>query len=340
MDYKDFTNLLKNDDINSTYLFMGDEDYLMNECIDLVKKKYVSEGMEVLNLSVLDGKVISFDDLMNSCETLPFMASKKIVVLNDMSSFFSNEQKDEIYDYLDSLGNHLLLLMLDSSNDLKKTTKIYKYYNKKSSLVEFTKLRGKALNTWIEKLAKKHKVKISPANVNYFIQNSTYLSRNMVSTLYDLENEFIKIISYSDNGDIGKEDIDFVMVKSIDNNIFDLLGAISKGDVHSSISIFDKIYHLNEPVQKILFMITRQMRLMLGYNIYRQKGYSDGEIIAKLQIKAYEYQKISQQARSQSVKIQKNYLNLLLEVDKRFKTSQVDERIQMEALLVRLCKGI
>lgn len=340
MNYKDFKDLLRNEDINSTYLFMGDEDYLMNECIDLVKKKYVSEGMEVLNISELDGKTINFEDLMNSCETLPFMASRKIVVLNHMSMFFSNEQKDEIYDYLDNLGSHLLLLMVDSSNDLKKTTKIYKYYNKKNRLVEFTKLNGKPLNTWLEKLAKKYKVKISPANINYFIQNSTYLSRNVVSSLYDLENEFIKLISYCNKGEIEKEDIDFVMVKSIDNNIFDLLGAISKGDVHSSISIFDKIYQLNEPVQKILFMITRQMRLMLGYNIYRQKGYSDGEIIEKLQIKPYEYQKISQQARSQSVKIQKEFLNLLLEIDKRLKTSQLDEKIQMEALLVRLCKGI
>lgn len=340
MNYKDFKDLLRSEDINSTYLFMGDEDYLMNECIDLVKKKYVSEGMEVLNISELDGKTINFEDLMNSCETLPFMASRKIVVLNHMSMFFSNEQKDEIYDYLDNLGSHLLLLMVDSSNDLKKTTKIYKYYNKKNRLVEFTKLNGKPLNTWLEKLAKKYKVKISPANINYFIQNSTYLSRNVVSSLYDLENEFIKLISYCNKGEIEKEDIDFVMVKSIDNNIFDLLGAISKGDVHSSISIFDKIYQLNEPVQKILFMITRQMRLMLGYNIYRQKGYSDGEIIEKLQIKPYEYQKISQQARSQSVKIQKEFLNLLLEIDKRLKTSQLDEKIQMEALLVRLCKGI
>lgn len=340
MNYKDFKSLLKNGDISSTYLFMGDEDYLINEAIDMVKKKYVSEAMEALNYSVLDGKNISFDDLMNSCETLPFMASKKVVVLKEMGQFFLNENNEEIYDYLENLGSHLLLLMVDSSNELKKTTKIYKFYNKKDLVIEFTKLKGNALNTWLEKIAKKYGVKISPANVNYFIQNSTYHSRNIVSNLYDLENEFIKIMSYCKDGEIQKKDIDYVMIKSLDNNIFDLLGAVSKGDIHGSISIFDKIYNSNEPVQKILFMITRQMRLMLGYNMYRKKGYSDGEIIDKLQIKPYEYQKISTQARSQSLEEQKKYLNTLLEVDKRLKTTPADERTQMEILLVKLCKRI
>ncbi|TJX14747.1 DNA polymerase III subunit delta [Tissierella creatinini] len=341
MNYDDFTDILNRGNLSSTYLLMGDEDYLMNECIELVKKKYVSQGMEALNYSILDGKNISFDVLMNSCETLPFMASKKIVVLRDMSSFFSDgDANDGIYDYLDNLGNHLMLLFVDSTNDLKKTTKIYKYYNKLNKVVDFTKLKGKPLNTWVEKTAKKHKVKISSSNVNYFIQNSTYLSRNVVSTLYDLENEFIKIVSYCKNGEIQKEDIDLVMIKSLDNNIFDLLASVNRGDVDSSIAIFDNIYHSNEPVHKILFMLTRQIRLMLGYNIYRSKGYADGEIIDKLQIKPYEYQKISAQARNQSILEQKGYLDTLLQVDKKLKTSPTDERTEVEILLVKLCKRI
>ncbi len=340
MNYDDFTKILNKEDLSS-YLFIGEEDFLINECIDLVKKKYVSEGMETLNYTLLDGKNNTIDDLINSCETLPFMATKKIVVLKEIGSFFSNEQgNDEIYDYLDNLGNHLILLLVDSANELKKTTKIYKYFNKLNRVVEFTKLKGKPLNSWVEKMAKKYKVNISTANVNYFIQHSTYLSRNINSTLYDLENEFIKIKSYCKNGEIQKEDIDFVMIKSLDSNIFDLLTAVSKGDVDSSIAIFDTIYHSNEPVQKILFMITRQMRLMLGYNIYRGKGYSDGEIIDKLQIKPYEYQKISLQSRNQSIKEQMGYLDLLLQVDKKLKTSPADEKVELEILLVKLCKRI
>lgn len=342
MYYDDFLKLLKADDINSTYLFMGDEEYLMDECIALVKKSYVSESLEALNYAVLDGKNTTFDNLVNTCETLPFMAPKKIVILKDMAQLFDKENNDlkDLYDYLDNLGNHLCLILVDSSNELKKTTKIYKYYNKNNKVVEFAKLKGKELSQWIERITKKNKVNISFSDINYFIQHSTYLSRNVNSTLYDLENELTKVMSYSKNGEIVKDDIDLVMIKSLDNNIFDLLSAINRGDIDSSLSIFNEIFLLNEPIQKILFMISRQMRLMLGYNIYRSKGYTDGEIIEKMQIKPYEYQKISTQARGFSIKELEENLNLLLDVDKKLKTTPTDEKIEMEILLIRLSKKL
>ena len=341
MIYSEFITLMKNNQFNNTYLFTGEEDFLIDECIEKLKREYVQEGLEALNYSVFDGKNTTFDELFNSCETLPFMSPKKIVILKDLNLFVDNiSEVDEFCDYIENLGSHLCLVLVDSTKDLKKTSKIYKYYSKNKLVVEFTKLKGKDLTSWVEKVAKKNKMKISLSNVNYFIQHSTYLSRNITSTLYDLENEWNKVVSYCKNGEIQKEDIEFVMIKSLDNNVFDLLGAISKADVDGSLSIFNNIYLANEPIQKILFMISRQIRLMLGYNIYRQKGYTDGEIIEKLQIKPYEYQKISSQAKVFSVKTLEGSLNLILEVDKKIKTTSIDEKIEMEILLVRLCKKI
>lgn len=343
MNYSEFLKILKNDNADSTYLFLGEEDYLINECIEIVKKKYIEESLEALNYSILDGKNSAIDDLINTCETLPFMSPKKIVLLKEVAQFFdkddSNALKD-IYNYLDNLGDHVCLILVDNSNELKKTTKVYKYYNKNNKVVDFTKLKGKDLSLWIEKILKKYNAKMSFSNINYFIQHSSYLSRNVNSTLYDLENELKKVMSYSRDMEITKEDIDFVMVKSLDNNIFDLLASINRGDVDSSLSIFNQIYLSNEPIPKILFMISRQIRLMLGYNIYREKGYIDGEIIDKLQIKSYEYSKISAQAKSYSIKTLEGYLNLLLTVDKKLKTSSSDEKIEMEILIINLSKKI
>lgn len=269
------------------------------------------------------------------------MSPKRIVLLKDVSQFVEKEtSKSEIYDYLDNLGNHLCLIFVDNTNELKKTTKLYKYYSNKKCVVEFNKLKGKELSGWIEGLLKKHNISMSFSNINYFIQHGSYLSKNVNSTLYDLENELTKVISYSKNSEITKEDIDFVMVKTLDNNIFDLLAAINKGDVDASLSIFNEIYLSNEPIPKILFMISRQIRLMLGNNIYKQKGYIDGDICDKLQIKPYEFSKISSQARAYSIKDLERYLNLILTVDKKFKTSSGNERIEMEILLVKLSKRV
>lgn len=339
---KEFISLLKKDDIDSAYLFIGVEDYLKDECIDLIKKKYIDSSLETLNFVVLDGKISTADDLINSCETLPFMSPKKIVVLKDISQFFDREENNskEMYDYLGNLGNHLCLILVDENNELKKTSKVYKYYKKTNKVVEFDKLKGKDLSLWVEKTVKGNNLRISYSNINYLIQNSSYFSKNITTTLYDLENELRKIISYVKDDEITKEDIDIVMVKTLDNNIFDLLSSINKGDVDNALSIFNDIYLSNEPIPKILFMISRQVRLMLSYNIYREKGYTEGEIMDKLQIKSYEYSKISAQAKMYSTNELEKYLNLLLSIDKKFKTSASDQRIDMEVLIIRLSKKI
>lgn len=339
MNYSDFIKQIKNREMNSSYVFIGEEDYLKDECVQMIRKEFLTESMEVLNYSVLDGKMITIEDLINTCETLPFMSEKRVVVLKEVSAFFDREIKDDkIYDYLEDLGHHLLLIMLDDSNELKKNTKIYKYYSKNNKVVEFTKLKGKDLNTWVEESIRSRDKHISTASINYFIQSSTYLSKNIASTLYDLENEIVKLVNYAKDSEINNKDIDNVMVKTIDNNIFDLLTAINKGDVERSISIFNDIYILNEPVLKILFMITRQIRLMLQYRFYREKGYAEGEIMDNLSIKPYEYGKISSQARTYDDEQLKHFMNLILSVDKRLKTTSADEKIQMEVLLVNLCR--
>lgn len=339
MNYNEFKKIIKNYEINSTYLLIGEEEYLIDECLDLFKKTYIDNNFETLNYAILDGKMATIDDLINTCETLPFMSSKKLVILKDVHLFLDKgDSLNELYTYLDDLGNHVCLLMVDNNNELKKTTKLYKYYKKNNTVVEFAKLKGKDLSKWIEQILQKNNIKMSFSNINYFIQHSSYLSRNVSFTLYDLENELKKLISYAKGMEIQKEDIDFVMAKTLDNNIFDLLTSINRSDIDSSLSIFNEIYLSNEPIPKILFMISRQIRLMLGYNIYKERGYTDGEIIDKLNIKSYEYSKISSQAKMYSIKTLEGYMNLILEVDKKFKTKSIDSKVEMEILIVNLAR--
>ncbi len=341
MIYNEFLKAIKGDSLNSTYLFVGEEEYLMNEAIDVLKVKYIESSLETLNYSIIDGKEASLDMVINACETLPFMSSKKIVLLRDITALLDKEPsgaEDVLYKYLDNLGSYLLLIVI--GNDVKKTTKLYKYFNKSNKAVEFSNLKGKDLNTWIEKILKKNNRSMNFANINYFTQQTAYSSRNTNLTLYDLENELLKLINYTKSSEISKEDINTVLIKSIDTNIFDLLAAINRGDSHSSLVIFNDMYMQNEPIQKILVMITRQIRLMLGYKLYRNKGYGEGEIQDKLGIKSFEYSKISSQSKAFTIKQLENTLNKILSLDKQIKTTSTDEKVLMEMLLIGICNNI
>lgn len=340
MNYNEFINLINADKLKAVYLFSGDEEYLMNKAIDKLKTKYISKSMETLNYIVIDSKESNFDDILNACETLPFMSDKKIVVIRDISKILENGPEDlskKIGAYVEELDDYLCLIVIDRSNNLKKTSSIYKRIKKLNGIVEFTTLKGNDLNWWIGESFKKHGKKISQTNISYFISKSTYSDYASNKTLYDLENELLKVADYTKEKEVTKEDIDIVLIKTLDTNIFNLLNSINKRDSESALRIFNEMYISNEPIPRILYMIIRQIRLMLMYKLYKGKGYSEKKCQGKMQISFFEFKKISAQASNFTEKNLIKSLNKILKTDIKQKTSSQDEKLALEMLIVSLC---
>lgn len=343
MNYNDFILDIKKDNLKPVYFFTGDEEYLMYETIEIFKQKYIDKSLEAINYIIIDGKDKNFDSILNACETLPFISPKKLVLIKDISEIIENAEDnfpDIMSSYLEGLDDFLCLIIMDRSNNLKKTSKLYKTIKKLDGVVEFPKLNGRDLNSWIENKCKKYKKSISNANLNYFIQQSTYSEYNSTKTLYDLENELIKVVNHTLDKEISKNDIDVVLSKTLDTNIFNLLTSITKKDSESALKIFNEMYISNEPVQRILFMIIRQLRLILSYKLYKEKGYSEGLIQEKLGIKSFEFKKISSQSSNFTEAQIRAALEYILETDIKQKTSSQDEKLAIEILIINLSYAI
>lgn len=341
MNYAEFKKNLKEDQLASLYLFNGDEVCLMDDTVDRIKNKYIDPSLETINFTILNGKEITQDDIINACETLPFMSQKKVVILNEVALFLEHGLTDEkeFYKYLDNIGLHCVFILIDRKMEVKKTTKFYKYFKRNNIIVEFNKLNKTQLQGWLKTQLKMNQKEMSPSNMNYFMDRSTYFHRNHDTDLYSLKGELNKLINYSDDVEIKKEDIESISQKTMDNNIFDLLGYISERKADKALEVFNELYFLNEPALKILFMITRQVRLLLTYKLYREKGYDDSQIRTKLKISPYELKKIVQQSRKQDIKALKKHFNDLLLMDKKLKTSTMDEKLEMEMLILRISSG-
>ncbi len=337
LNYNDFISEVKKEKIKELYFFSGEEIYLMDKALEELIKSVLTEDLQSINLSYLDGKISDLDSLKLSCETLPFLSPKRITVLNNpdfMEDLVKNQ--DEAIAYLKTLGEHQALIIIDRKSSIKKSTKLYKYIKGKNCNVNFEKLKGIELNNWIVEKFKLNGKIIANSNISYFLRASSYLSRNIDSTLYDLENEIKKLSAYSERKEITNEDMDKALVKNIDRNIFDLLEAVSKKDSDKTISIFNEIYAMNEPIQKIIFMIARQFRLLNAIKLYAIVGYTSNEIQLKLGLKPYEFSKLIKQVGSFSQKTLNQVLEDILETDKNMKTRSCDQKLEMELLLVKL----
>lgn len=343
MEYKEFVKKIKTNDLKPVYLFTGDEEYLIIDVVEKLKKEYIEDSFEALNYVTIGGKEKGFDNILNACETLPFMAEKKLVVVKDIVEILDGDEHnidEKLSSYIGKLDDYLFLILMDKSNKIKKSTKLYKAIRKIDGIVEFNKLKGRDLNLWIEYKLRENNKEISNTDLSYFIQKSTYSEYGSTKTLYNLENEILKLANYTLEGSVSRDDIDQILTKTLDTNIFNLLASINKKDSDSALKIFNEMYISNEPIQKIFFMITRQLRLMLGYKLYREKGYTENEIGDKLQIKSYECSKIASQSRGYTIEELENSLEYVLEIDVRQKTSSYDEKLGLEMLIISLAHSI
>lgn len=339
MNYKELISSINNDKLLTVYLFTGIERYLMDKTLELLKEKYIDKSFETLNYIVLDGKEVEFKDILDACETLPFMSQKKIVVIKDINEVMGNKGVDfdkKLSDYITKLDDYLIFIIIDKSNNMGQSTNIYKTVKKLGGIVEFEKLKGRDLSLWVEKKFKGFKKAISYDNIIYFLQSSSYNAYNSPKTLYDLENEILKIVNFTDNKEITREDIDLVLSRTLDTNIFNLLSYINKKDTDAALRTFNELYISNEPIQLILSMVARQIRLMLSYKLFKERGDTEGSIQKKMQIKDYEFKRISQEASNFSKEYLIQALELILKFDIKQKTSSHDEKLAFEMLIVQL----
>ncbi len=341
MNYNEFIKEVNKEKVKELYFFCGEEIYLMDKALEFFIDKMLTEDLKSINLSYLDGKISDLDSIKSSCETLPFLSKRRLVILNNPEAMEDlTKNQDKLIDYLKTLGSHQVLIILDRKSSIKKTTKLYRYVKDKNYNVNFEKLKGSDLNKWILDRFLSYGKNLSQSNISYFLNHSNYLSRNIESNLYDLENEIKKLATLSQTKEITNQEMDRVLIKTLDKNIFDLLEAISDSKSDRAILIFNDIYAMNEPIGKILFMIARQFRLINAIKQYSIYGYGNNEIQAKLGIKPYEFSKLQRTVNTFTPSRLYKILEDILETDKNIKTKSSNQKLELELLLIKLTNKV
>lgn len=350
MNWKEFKSKVEGKDVKPVYLFYGEEVYMIDYMTRLVKNQFIDERFESLNYVLLDGESVGLDNIIDACETLPFMGEKKLVIVKDFPYLERGGAKGEgiaakdlktLVRYVQELDSYVCLIFTVKGGDVIKSSELYKAIKSAGDVVEFGKLKGMDLNAWVENKFNSFNKVINRSNIQYFIQQSFYFDIKSQKTLYDLENEINKICNYRTGGrEITKEDIDRVMSKSLEMNIFNLLNAISAKNGQEALRLFNELYIANNPALQILHMIVRQLRNMFSYKVLKEKGYSDKEVNSKMGLKEFEFKKVAQQSKNFTTDQLERALLHCLETDRSLKTSPMDERLALEILITNLCYKI
>ncbi len=338
MNYKELKNNVKKDNLYNFIVLHGDEVFLIDDAIRNITNKYLSQDFKEMNYTKFEKIEDSFNEFYETVTTFPFMSDKKVIVVNESDFMTSTGSlnkayEDKLISLLSSENSTSIVIFVLKNKKPDTRKKMVKIFKDNNSIYEIKKLEEGELINWIVEGFKAKGLKINPSNANYIALNCGYLDYESVVNLYDINNEIDKIYSYAmDKGEVTREDIDLLLTKSLDSNIFKLVDYICEGKKDKASLMLEDMLQNGAAEQFIIHMIARQYRMIYEYQILAKKGYSMNEIMDAMKIKKFIASKLSNIVRNITIEKTEYIIEQLLDIDRKIKTGLIDKNVGLDII--------
>ena len=257
--------------MNNLYFIESDNHIILNKFLEDIVKDNKFNLDEVIKFDLSERNI---SEVITELDTYSLFSTRKIVFAYDC--VFLSPDKSEIDHDIDAFTKYInnpkedsVLILACRKLDGKKN--IAKLVKEKFKIVEPTI----DFNDYVKNKTKGYK--ISNSDIAYFLTC-------MNEDIDRINNELDKLMMLKfDDKEITKSDIDLIVIKKIDDNIFDLIEAIIKKDKKRSLEIYNGIVNYGEEVFKIMISLANQIRLLLQVKILENE--SDLDIANKLHLK-------------------------------------------------------
>lgn len=339
--YKRIDRDIKGNRVKNLLLLYGREEYLIHWAVDILIKKYVNEVSRDLDLSKLDGTALTFDQIRSSCETMPFLSEKRVILISDFKLIEGGKTKgmDEteeklLADYLKNLPENCMLIITSQGVDKRK--KLFKAISEYGCAYEFGELDEKSLKSYIEKRFKESGKSARPSIVAQLIAASGYYDKDTDYTLYNLENDIKKAVAYNEEAEIGMEAIEHTISGNMDTNVFSMIEFVSRDRKDEAYQMLYNLLVSGEKEYKLLALLCSHFEIILSVKEMKEEGKSFQEMKEILGIHEFRIKKAAVFAEKYSLSHLRRILQKTYEIDKNIKTGLLESSLALELFIAEI----
>ena len=319
---------IKSGNFKSAYLLYGDEAYLRQQYKERLIHALNPED-DTMNFSKYEGRGIEVREMIDLCETMPFFAEYRVILVEN-SGFFKNKC-DELAEYMKTLPEYVRFVFVEEEVD--KRSKMYKAVKSCGSVVEFTKQDEKTLMRWAAGILAKEGRKITTRDMELFL---TKTGTDMGNIRMELE----KLITYTMGQDIvTAQDIEAVCTTRTENKIFEMVRAVTEKNQRRALDLYNDLLTLKEPPMRILFLLSKQFRQLCLAKKMAGEGASQNEIASRLGVPAFVVRNIMSCARSYSIDELEQAERDFVDAEEAVKTGTLQDGLSVELLIVKYSSG-
>lgn len=315
---------IKSNTFKPVYLLYGSERYLVTLYRSKLKDAILA-GDDGMNFNAFEGKAIDWNEVVGIAETLPFFSERRLILFDNTGIFKS---ASDFADYLPNMPGSTCLVFCETEVD--KRSRMYKEVAKLGYACELNGPEEKDLRIFIASRLKKDGKNITGNDVDYLLDT-------VGADMLNISNEIEKLVAYTSGRDVvTRADIDAVCVQQISGKIFQLTEAIAMKNKKLALSHYNTMIQMREKPLAILFQIIRHFNYLLQTSELLARGSSNNAIASALGIKAFIAGKYAGQCRNFTRQALLDAITYGTELETQVKTGQINEKIAIEFLLVKL----
>lgn len=318
---------LKNNQFKGIYLLYGEEAYLKRLYKNKLKAALTAPD-DSMNYTYYEGKGINPNEIIDMAETMPFMAEKRLIVIEN-SGFFKNKC-DELADYFENPSDSTCFVFVEAEVD--KRSRLYKRVKERGRIAELNAQDEKSLVRWIVGSLNRENKKITQSAAALFLTKTG-------ADMENIQRELEKLICYVGERDsINIEDVEAICTTVITNNIFEMIDAIAKKQQQKALELYYDLLTLKEPPMRILFLITRQFNLLLQVKDLARLGFNTAETAKKAGLHGFVAGKYVSQSKSFDSKWLADAVEICAGTEEAVKTGRINDILSVELLIVQFSK--
>ncbi len=329
------------------HLLYGDDEFSISETVASARESVEPPDLRDVNITVLDGPSIAFDELRATCDTVPFLAEKRMVIVNGLLGQFerrrgagstpAREQAPRKLDGWEGLGEYLpqvpettSLIFVDGP--LGRSNPLLGAVTPHARVLTFAVPNDRGVARWVSDRAASRAIPIEPAAVDA-------LAGAIGGDLRVVAGELEKLAVYRAGEPIRREDVDEMVSYAREASIFAAVDAMVEGRLDAALSASHQLLRMGRPPAFILAMVARQVRLLILAKDLKERGVPPAEHGKRLGLSGYPLRKTMEQERGFTADRLAHVHRKLLEADVLLKTTGTDEETVLDLLVTEVAAG-
>ncbi len=321
-------------------ILRGDDETAIHTQITGIIHSLGSSEMAEMNISRLDGKTCSHDELANTVMAVPFFVPRRLVILtNPLAKLESKrgaaeedgggkkgDAREKFLALLSEIPESTLLVLVIEDHQKWKAgglrweglgerhflMKWLASHQEIAKVIEVSLPQEREMPGWITNKAQGMGGKIAPPAA---IELAQAVGRDTLLAEKELE----KLILYSSGREITIDDVMKLSTSVVSAKIWDLTDAIGSKDARKASLIFHQLLETLDVRTEIFPMIVTHIRTMLQAKEILTKGGSAADLIRDLRILEFQARKIIGQVNLFSLERLLQAYRRLMEIDEQSK---------------------